>query len=108
VLTDGVIVMMFRHEDPPDPLRDFAENQAKKAGLYMPKRSAIDYLDVVPPDVQSGESLDGISFKNGNIGTKYLRVLPGSTTTPLHQVDTAPDVSYQTDTCLNGADTSHV
>ncbi|HEX3030076.1 MAG TPA: hypothetical protein VHT34_12410, partial [Clostridia bacterium] len=62
-----MIIIMSKHEDPPDPLRDFVNTQASNAGLKMPEGAEIDYIDVIP-DIE-GKSYDGISMRNGN---RYL------------------------------------
>jgi hypothetical protein len=95
----AAIVMMFRHQDPPDPLKDFAENQAKSQGLYMPMQTAIDYLNVVPPNGTSGLSLDGLVFQNGS---KFLCISVGRGTPLVAPVTMNNAITYLPNTCLNG------
>ncbi|KAJ3514038.1 hypothetical protein NLJ89_g2607 [Agrocybe chaxingu] len=96
-----MIVMMFRHQDPPDPLKDFAEGQAKDIGLYMPKKTQIDYFNVIPPNGPLGISHDGLVLMNG---TKYvqisaLKVGPGG---PISApVVLSGAITYKPDVCLN-------
>lgn len=64
-----MIVMMARHQDPPDPLKDFVNNQADKSKLKMPYKTEIDYFNVVPN--KDGKSYDGIAIKSGS---NYLQL----------------------------------
>ncbi|KAI8298950.1 Jerky protein-like protein-like [Colletotrichum sp. SAR11_240] len=57
-----VIVMAFTDSTPPNPVQDFVDKYAEPAGLKMDFDTAIDYLNVVPPD-SSATSLNGISFE---------------------------------------------
>ncbi|KAJ3503343.1 hypothetical protein NLJ89_g8480 [Agrocybe chaxingu] len=96
-----MIVMSFRHEDPPDPLKDFAESKAKDLGLYMPQQTQIDYFNVIPPDGPFGISYDGLVFMNG---AKYIQIsaLKVGPTGPISApVVLSGDITHMPDVCLN-------
>jgi len=91
--------MSTKHQDPPDPIKDFAEQQAQTAGLYMPQDIAIDYFNVVPPDGPTGKSLDGITFQNGS---RFLEIGNGVGDPFTAPVFTNGAVTYMPNTCLSG------
>ncbi|HVR97872.1 MAG TPA: hypothetical protein VMW27_14735 [Thermoanaerobaculia bacterium] len=64
-----MIILMTRSQDPPDPIRDFANGRAAAAGLQMPHQIEVDYFDIVP--AKDGVSYDGVAFQAGG---KYLKL----------------------------------
>jgi hypothetical protein len=93
--------MMTEHQDPPDPLHDFAVSQAKAQGLYMEAQTAIDYFNVVPASGSSG-SLSGVAFQFNLNGPKFLDIAAGSGTPLAAQVTLHNAITYLPDTCFSG------
>ncbi|KAL6228954.1 hypothetical protein BDW75DRAFT_246164 [Aspergillus navahoensis] len=90
-----MLVMMFLPSDPPNPIQDFIDEWANKAGLKMPYRTDIDYFDRIPPD-DSAPSLEGISV----FQLQYLAL--GSETgnsASCFDVRTKAEMTYFSDTC---------
>ncbi|KAJ3955568.1 hypothetical protein N0V92_007920 [Colletotrichum tropicale] len=99
-----VIVMAFTDSTPPNPIQDFVDKYAEPAGLKMDFDTAIDYLNVVPPD-SSATSLNGISFEAQPTGSSSPSAIQLGV-----QVGTAPaefsiqpgaSITYLPDTCWN-------
>jgi hypothetical protein len=64
-----MIIMMTKSQDPPDPIRDFANGRAAGAGLQMTHQIEVDYFDIIP--AKDGKSYDGVAFRSGD---KYLKL----------------------------------
>ncbi|KAL1966291.1 hypothetical protein VTN77DRAFT_4644 [Rasamsonia byssochlamydoides] len=97
-----MMVMMFQHKDPPNPVQDFVNDQASKAGLTLSNGTAIDYLNIVPDDKQN-LSLLGMDFcamdaRNNQVG--WLQVQAEKASTPgTYTVGHATAVTFGPDTC---------
>lgn len=91
-----MIVMMFLHKDPPNPVQDFLDKHAAPEGLKMPYETDIDFFNVVPPD-SSSNSLNGIAFGSGQT---YLKLGAEDASTS-HQfgIESSADITYYPDTC---------
>ncbi|KAF3316353.1 hypothetical protein TWF173_002202 [Orbilia oligospora] len=56
-----MIIMFALHRNPPNPVDKFIDTYASPAGLKMPYKTEIDYLDQVPAD-KNTISLMGVDF----------------------------------------------
>ncbi|KXG49268.1 uncharacterized protein PGRI_031380 [Penicillium griseofulvum] len=93
-----MIVMMFLHKDPPNPIQDFIDKHAKKLGLKMEHETDIDYFNVVPPD-SSASSLNGISISTGSDFIYLALGKASKESSDGFVVDVSSKVTYAPDTC---------
>ncbi|KXG47507.1 uncharacterized protein PGRI_013770 [Penicillium griseofulvum] len=95
-----MIVMMFLHKDPPNPVQDFVDNLP--AGLKMEYDTDIDYFNIVPPD-SSSTSLNGVSFEHLSLDWGHNPCLQlGSENASIPDqfaIQAASAVTYLPDTC---------
>ena len=92
-----MIVLMCQKQDPPDPLKDFVNDEADKAGLRMTQGIEIDYFDVVQDN--TGTSYSGISLKYAD---KYLRMNAMNAVPNLADLDHYPTTVFNLTTDENG------
>lgn len=97
-----MMVMMFQNKTPPNPVQDFVNDQASKAGLTLSNGTAIDYLNIVPDD-KANLSLLGIDFcamdaSNNQVG--WLQLEAEMASSPgTYTVGHAAAVTFGPDTC---------
>ncbi|KAJ6263322.1 hypothetical protein Dda_1885 [Drechslerella dactyloides] len=97
-----MIVWMCLDRDPPNPIRDFINQRAEPAGLMMPFKTEIDYLNAIPADANS-ISLNGIDFgakyDPGSATAAYMQLGVGSGQPMTWKLGTSAAVTYLPDTC---------
>lgn len=92
-----MIVLMCLHKDPPNPIKEFVDNEASKAKLKMEFGTEIDYMNAIPKD-NNHISLNGITFTADASHMLHLgQSVPGES--KKYSVQTTSKVTHLPDTC---------
>ncbi|KAF3258944.1 hypothetical protein TWF192_011078 [Orbilia oligospora] len=96
-----MIVMFALHRNPPNPVDNFIDTYASPAGLKMPYKTEIDYLDQVPAD-KNTISLMGVDFggraSSGSPSVAELQ-LGAANSNGTYGIQTCATVTQLPDTC---------